>query len=80
MEYSLHPRQVTVITTGGLTNKLSQLLFIVRAVGVGRRILARQQRIADNRVLLRLNDGGEDAVEGVIIRRWNRVEFVIVAA
>jgi len=69
-----------VIARGGLVDQRGVLLVIVGAVGVARRVLSDEQRVADDGVLLRFDDGGEDAVQGVIISRRNRIKLMVVAA
>ena len=79
MEGRLHADEVLVVTLGGLVDERGQTLLIVGAVGVARGVLAHEQRIADDRIRLRLGHGGEDAVEGVVIGGRDRVELVVVA-
>ena len=75
----LHAGEMLVITDGGLVDELGELLLVVGAIGVGRGVLADQERVADDRVLLRLDDGREDAVQGIVVGGGNRVELVVVA-
>ena len=79
MEGSLHARKVLIVATGSGINQLGELLLVVGPISVGRRVLADEKRITDDRVLLRLDDGGEDAVEGVVVGGRDRVELVIMA-
>ena len=79
MEGSLHAGEVLIVATGSGINQLGELLLVVGPIRVGRRILADEERIADDRILLRLDDGGEDAVKGVVVGGRNRVELVIMA-
>ena len=76
---SLHAREVLIVAARGRVDQLSELLLVVGAIGVGRRILTDEERITDDRILLRLDDGGEDAVKGVVVGSRNRIELMVMA-
>jgi len=69
---------VLVVAAGGGADEVGELLLVVGAIGVGRRVLADEERITDDRILLRLDDGGEDTVEGVVVGGRDRVELVVM--
>ena len=75
----LHPGEMLVVASGGGVDELAELLLVIGAVGVGRRVLADEERIADDRILLWFDDRGEDAVEGVVVGGRDRVELMVVA-
>ena len=67
-----HLTDVLVETGGTLLLECLKALFEVGPLsdGIGR---------SNQRTLQRLNGRGKDAVEGVIVRRWNRVELMVMA-
>ena len=79
MEGALQACEVLIIAEGGRIDELAKPLLVVSAVGVGRRVLADEKGVADDRILLGLDDGGEDAVQGVVVGGGNRVELMVVA-
>ena len=74
----LHTREVLVVAASGGVDQLGELLLVVGAIGVGRRVLADEEGVTDDRILLGLDDGGEDAVKGVVVSGRDRVELVVV--
>ena len=79
MERGLHAGKMAVVAPGGLVDELGELLLIIRPVGVARGVLADEERVADDGVLLRLDDRGEDAVQRVVVGGRDRVELMVVA-
>ena len=78
MEGGLHAGEVLVVAAGGGADEVGELLLVVGPIGVSRRVLADEERITDDRILLRLDDGGEDTVEGVVVGGRDRVELVVM--
>ena len=79
MEGGLHTGEVLVVAARGRMDQLGELLLVVGAIGVRRGVLADEEGVTDDRVLLRFDDGREDAVEGIVVGGRNRVELVVMA-